>query len=274
MFVARYPAARDLQPVQYEFIHHAREQLALHVIYNVRRIIILSSRTRRNFTILRFRGKARAEEGRARRFQNSAEDQRSAADTISVHEKKIRRVPTRVRATPTLTQFRTRPSCPRLPDPRPRFESCSRMKQATVSPTPIIFCSLSLSLLLKLLRMERTETTEKKEKGALEKNIRKNRVFTRSTTREIFSRKWIHRIYIYVYIFLVQDLSIRYRNLDPPFSVHDLLFRPAFAGGSFYAITLPTLFGKMGGGGRKEGGISRRKPGLKVARRLFARRES
>lgn len=44
-----------------------------------------------------------------------------AADTISVHEKKIRRVPT-VRASPTLTQFRTRPSCPRLPDPTPHFE--------------------------------------------------------------------------------------------------------------------------------------------------------
>lgn len=44
-----------------------------------------------------------------------------AADTISVHEKKIRRVPT-VRASPTLTQFRTRPGCPRLPDPTPHFE--------------------------------------------------------------------------------------------------------------------------------------------------------
>lgn len=94
--------------------------------------------------------------------------------------------------------------------------------------------------------------------------------------RNIFA-KMDTSMYIYIYICIFQDLSIRYRNLDPspsPLSVHDLSFRPAFAAGSFYAITLPTLVGKMGKGWKKEGGISRRKPGLKVARRLFARRES
>lgn len=81
-------------------------------------------------------------------------------------------------------------------------------------------------------------------------------------------------VYIYIYIPRFIDSLSKLGPLSSPLSVHDLLFRPAFAAGSFYAITLPTLVGKMEKGWKKEGGISRRKAGLKVARRLFARRES
>lgn len=97
--------------------------------------------------------------------------------------------------------------------------------------------------------MNREYFSGKRKRGERSKKYSKeSNLYATFASREIFSRKWIHPVSIYIYIYIFQDLSIRYRNLDPspsPLSLHDLLFRPAFAAGSFYAITLPTLGGKM-----------------------------
>lgn len=99
--------------------------------------------------------------------------------------------------------------------------------------------------------MNREYFSGKRKKGAtiVRKNIRKNRIFTlRSRAEKYFPENgYIQYPYIYIYIYskIYRFVIETWTPLPPPLSVHDLLFRPAFAAGSFYAITLPTLGGKM-----------------------------
>lgn len=205
----------------------------------------------------KFVGERRAR--RAYRFQNSAEDQKSAADTISVHEKKIRRVAAARR--PWLN-FEHDPAA--LVCPIQRISK--RFKQPRFSNANNLFSLLSLSypnyypngkkeyswFVTRNRKYEPRVFFREKKKGGddrSKKYSKESNLYATFASREIFSRKWIHPVSIYIYIYIYSKIYRfvieTWTPLPPPLSVHDLLFRPAFAAGSFYAITLPTLGGKM-----------------------------
>lgn len=228
----------------------------------------------------KFVGERRAR--RAYRFQNSAEDQKSAADTISVHEKKIRRVAAARR--PWLN-FEHDPAA--LVCPIQRISK--RFKQPRFSNANNLFSLLSLSypnyypngkkeyswFVTRNRKYEpRVFFREKKKGGTFEKIF--ERIESLRYVREqrnIFPKMDTSSIHIYIF----QDLSIRYRNLDPspsPFLSMIYYSDPHSPLDRFTQLLFPRWAEKWRRGWKKEGGISRRKPGLKVARRLFARRES
>lgn len=94
--------------------------------------------------------------------------------------------------------------------------------------------------------MNREYFSGKRKRGERSKKYSKeSNLYATFASREIFSRKWIHPVSIYIYSKIYRFVIETWTPLPPPLSVHDLLFRPAFAAGSFYAITLPTLGGKM-----------------------------
>lgn len=210
-----------------------------------------------------------------------------AADTISVHEKKIRRVPT-VRASPTLTQFRTRPGCPRLPDPTPHFEpfqTTDRFSNANnLSPLSL---SPSFSLLLELLRIERSNRVRPRfvirngivntnreyslgnlgeKRGATKKYSKESSLYALRHVHEqrnIFAKMDIS-MYIYIYMYIprfIDSLSKLGPPLPPPFLSMIYHSDPHSPLDRFTQLLFPRWSEKWEKGGRRKAAYRVENPG-------------